>query len=129
MMSVRTRRWIVPLIMLVGGGAITLGSAVGGDSAGDLAALAGITVAASVAYVLIGLTDSDFGALLASSADERQANLNIQATAFAGGVMAVAIIIGAVVELALGHNGQPWVLLGAGYGVAYLAALAILRRR
>ena len=129
MMSVRTRRWIVPLIMLVGGGAITLGSAVGGDSAGDIGALAAITVVASVGYVLIGSTDTDFGTLMASSPDERQATLNVQAAALAGGVMVVVIIVGAVVELAFGHTGQPWVLLGAGYGVAYLAALALLRRR
>lgn len=127
--SVRRRRLMVPMTMFVGGGAITASSAIGGASAGPVAGLAAMTVFATLGYLVIGFGKTDFGALVGGSPDERQAILNVRAAALAGGIMTVVLLIGTVVELALGHSGQPWISLAAGAGVAYFAAFLVLRHR
>ena len=40
--------------------------------------------------------------------------------------MAVVLLLGAVVTLAQGHSGQPWVDLAAAYGVSYVVFLFTL---
>ena len=127
--SVRRRRLIVPMTAFIGCGAITAAAAIGGAPAGAIAALAAITVIATMGFLFIGFRRTDLGALAASSPDERQAMLDVRAAAFAGLSLAVALLIGAVVELALGHSGQPWISLAAGEGIAYLAAFVVLRNR
>jgi hypothetical protein len=63
------------------------------------------------------------------SRDERWQAIDVAATALAGSVL-VAVIIGAwLVELAKGEDGQPYSQLGAVGGVAYVLAVAFLRRR
>jgi hypothetical protein len=44
-------------------------------------------------------------------------------------VVIAAVIVGFVVELAHGHDGNPYSWLGALGGVAYLAALVAMRIR
>lgn len=127
--SLRRRRLIVPITAFVGCGAITAGSAIGGAPAGAVAGEAAITVIATLGFLFMGFSKTDFGALAASSPDERQDTLNIRAAALAGGAMAVVLLVGGVVELAFGHSGQPWISLAAGEGVAYLVALVVLRNR
>ena len=43
--------------------------------------------------------------------------------------MITAIIVAFVVEVARGHDGNPYAWLGAVAGLAYLAAVAVLRMR
>jgi hypothetical protein len=49
--------------------------------------------------------------------------------AFAGIVVIIAIIVGFIVELAHGRNGNPYSWLGALGGVAYQAAILAMRLR
>ena len=58
----------------------------------------------------------------------------LEATAYAGGALIVAVLVGFVVELARGQDGLPYdglpnSALGAFAGVAYLVALVVLRLR
>jgi hypothetical protein len=61
--------------------------------------------------------------------DERIATIDLKATAFAGSVIIVAILISFVVELAQGQDGAPYSWLGALGGIAYVAAVITLRLR
>jgi hypothetical protein len=61
--------------------------------------------------------------------DERFAGMDLRATAAAGQVLILAVIIGALVELARGHSGVPYIWLGALAGLAYLVSVAIDRVR
>jgi presenilin-like A22 family membrane protease len=54
---------------------------------------------------------------------------NTRATALAGVVVIAAVIVMCVWEWGHGRDGTPYVQLGAIAGVAYLAALALLRLR
>ena len=60
---------------------------------------------------------------------ERFRAIDIHATAIAGLVLIAAVIAGFLVEMARGHDGQPFTWLGALAGVAYLVAVAVLRFR
>jgi hypothetical protein len=61
--------------------------------------------------------------------DERFALIDLRATAFAGHVIILAVIVGWLVELARGHDGATFGLLGALGGVAYLLAVVVQRVR
>jgi len=127
--AVRKRRLIVPATAFIGCGAITAGSALGGAPTGPVAAMAAITVISTVGFLAVGFSKTDFGALAGGAADERQVTLSLRAAAFAGISMAIVLLVGTVVELALGRSGQPWVSLAATEGVVYLAAFVVLRNR
>ncbi len=59
--------------------------------------------------------------------DERFQRIDIHATAFAGTVVIAAVIVGFLVELAHGRDGNPFTWLGALGGIAYLAAIVVMR--
>jgi len=61
--------------------------------------------------------------------DERWAMIDMRATALAGVVVITAIIVGFLVEVAHGNDGNPYTWLGALAGLAYLAGLIIGRWR
>ena len=61
--------------------------------------------------------------------DEYWSRLDIHATALAGSVL-IGVVIGMCLwEWGHGRDGSPYVQLGAIAGVAYIAALALLRLR
>ncbi len=55
--------------------------------------------------------------------------IDLKATAIAGFVVILAVIVGFLVEVAKGHSGNPFMWLGAIAGLAYMAAIAVLRWR
>jgi hypothetical protein len=59
--------------------------------------------------------------------DERFRTIDIHATAIAGLAGISAILIASIVELARGHNPDPYGWLAAIAGIAYLAAIVIFR--
>ena len=61
--------------------------------------------------------------------DERWARIDLAATALSGLAVITAIIVACAWEWAHGRDGTPFVQLGAIAGVAYIAALAVLRAR
>jgi hypothetical protein len=59
--------------------------------------------------------------------DERLRGIDLRATAATGQVLILAVIIGALVELARGHSGLPYIWLGALAGVTYVVSVIIDR--
>lgn len=125
----RTRRRLkVPAIMLVGGGAITAAAAAGGASAALIGAEGGLTLAFTVLFWWVGRRAGDFGALFGGRPDERQAAVDLRATAAAGVGLATFCVGAAIVSLARGGSGNPWAAMDAIFAVIYVAALVIFRR-
>ena len=126
----RKRWWVTPVAMLVGGGALTAAATVGGGKQAMSAFISGlvITLVATGAFVAIGRTRGDLGALVASAPDERQWGIDLKATAATGLTMALILIVGSIVTLAQGRDGQPWVGLAAAFGIVYVVFLLMFRR-
>lgn len=120
-------RWTLPVVSLVLGAAILAAQAAGGDLGGGLVSFA-IMVALGVLFLAGGRWDA-VRQLRADTRDERGARIDLHATAFAGMVVIAAVIVGFLIELARGGDGSPYAQIGALGGVAYIAALIVLRRR
>jgi hypothetical protein len=74
--------------------------------------------------LLFGGRSETIRGLCGDGRDERFQRIDIHATAFAGTVVITAIIVGFVVELAHGRDGDPYTWLGALGGVAYLGRVS-----
>jgi hypothetical protein len=115
-------------VLVVGGGAISLGAWLGGQRGLAMALAAFSVVAGVVAYVWAG-GRGDAAALMRLAGDERQRSLDVRATAAAGLAMACFAVGGTVVDLAGGGSGMPWALICAVGGAAYALSLAVFRGR
>ncbi|MCK9877492.1 hypothetical protein MXD61_15115 [Frankia sp. AgPm24] len=124
----RLGRLATTAVLLLGGGAITLGAWLGGDR--DLALVLAVfyVVIGVVAFVVAG-GRSDVAALLRVAGDERQRSLDLRATALSALAMETFCVGGLVVDLARGGSGYPWALVCAVGGVSYAIALAVVRTR
>lgn len=120
-------RWFVPLFAVFLGGLVFAAQAIGGHPGAGLASFGILT--ATGALVLFGGRSETIRGLRGDMRDERFQRIDIHATAFAGTVVIFAIIAGFLVELARGHNGNPFTWLAAIAGVAYLAAVITMRLR
>ena len=120
-------RWFLPVFALVLGLAIGGAQWKGGDLQTGLSSLA-LFVAVAAVFVLGGRSET-IRMIRGDGRDERWARIDLAATALSGLTVIVAVIIGAIWEWAHGRDGTPFVQLGALGGVAYIAALAILRKR
>jgi hypothetical protein len=81
------------------------------------------------AVVLLGGRSETIRGLRGDGRDERFRQLDIHATALAGLAVIVAVVVAFLVEVARGHDGQPYAWLGAVGGIAYVAAVVALRLR
>jgi hypothetical protein len=125
-MRTRQPRLRVPAVMAVGGSAIALASLVGsGWAAALLVEL--FTVAATIGYYVLGGRDTDLGAVFGSRPDERQATIEMRATALAGNVMCIVAVGGFVIATALGSATWPFALFGVVGAAAFLAGSVIYR--
>jgi len=61
--------------------------------------------------------------------DERFAQIDLRATAVAGLVLIIVLIVAWLVEIAQGHSGSPYYWLCASGGLAYALAVAFFRWR
>jgi hypothetical protein len=120
-------RWFMPLFAVALGLIVFGAQAVGGHPGPGLVSL-GIMSAMGAVFLFGGRSETIRG-LRGDMRDERFQRIDIHATAFAGTVVIVAIIAAFLVELARGHDGNPFTWLGAIAGVAYLAAVITMRIR
>ncbi len=127
--SVRSRVvfWSTPAIGTACGVAYLVASWRGGHPWAGAAMLvfmvavsAGAVLAARWSETVAGLMDRQ---------DERLVGIDLHATAATGIVLVLAVIVGALVELARGRSGTPYTWLGALGGVAYVGAVLVGRRR
>ena len=78
---------------------------------------------------LLGGRSETIRALRGDGADERFAQIDLRATAYAGLALTVAIIGGFVYELAMGRDGLHYAWLGAVGGLSYVLSIIYLRLR
>jgi hypothetical protein len=124
----RRSRWLMPGFALVLGAVFLVAQWIGGDLAGGVISFAIMAAFAVILVVLEGRSDV-VAIMRRPGRDERARNIDLAATAFAGGVV-ITVIIGAVmVQLARGEDPSPYAQLGAVGGLAYLVALVGMQRR
>lgn len=119
--------WTVPAICVVGGLAYLVSAWAGGRPMLGVSLLA-IMLAVGAAIAYAGRRSETVRGLL-DRRDERIAAIDLKATAVSGTVMVVAVLIGAVAELARGHSGAPFTWLAAIGGVAYAVSVVVGRVR
>jgi hypothetical protein len=120
-------KWTIPAFSVVMGLVLLGANIVGHQPVLGLWSL-GIMLLFGAAVLLGGRSETIRG-LRGDGRDERFAMLDLQATAMAGLVLIVAVIVAFIVEVAQGHSGEPYDWLGAVGGLAYLAAVIVLRVR
>ena len=126
-MQMTRSKWFLPCSARALGFVMFGAQWIGGNPGSGLVSL-GI-MAASGALVLFGGRSETVRGLRDDGRDERFRMIDIHATALAGLTVITAIIVAFVVELARGHDGNPYGRLGAVAGIAYLSAVAFLRLR
>jgi hypothetical protein len=92
--------------------------------AGDVGyALFSIALFAAVAVAIAaGGRSETIRGLRGDGADERFRAIDLNATAFAGSVVIVVVVVTLVVQIARGHDGNPYTWLAAVGGAAYIGA-------
>lgn len=121
-------RWYLPGVAVAIGAAYLFAQGAGGDWAGGAISF-GIMAALALVF-LFGARWDAIRQLRADTQDERGAAIDLRATAFAGMAVILAVIVAFMIELARGGaDAGPYALIGAIGGVAYGAALVVLRRR
>jgi hypothetical protein len=120
-------KWFLPLFAGALGIVMLAALWIGDDPVGGVIALA-IMVGFGGAVLLGGRSETVRG-LRGDGRDERFRQIDVVATAIAGTVTIGAIIVAFLVEVARGHDGSPYTWLGAVAGLAYLAAVVVLRLR
>jgi hypothetical protein len=120
-------RYFMPLFSLFLGALVLGAFAIGGDVTNGLFAIP-LFVGIAAVFFFARRSETIQG-LGGPGRDERWALIDLTATAAAGAVL-IAVVIGCwLVEIAKGHDGNPYGLLGAVAGLAYIVAVAILRTR
>jgi hypothetical protein len=120
-------RWFVPLFALALGALMFAAIAIGGHPGAGLASF-GVMAFAGAIFLFGGRSETIRG-LRGDARDERFQRIDIHATAFAGTAVILAIIVGFLVEVAHGRSGDPYTWLGAIAGMAYIAAVIVMRLR
>ena len=120
-------RWFTPLICVAAGIVMFAVSWLGGQFAGGLISFAILAAFGLVILLLTGRSETVRG--LTVGRDERFAQLDLRATAVAGLVVLLTLIVAWLVAIARGHNGSPYGWLLAIGGLAYLIAFAFFRWR
>jgi hypothetical protein len=120
-------KWFLPSFSLVLGLVILAVTWLGGHPAVGVGSLVGLT-AFGLFFLLAGRSETVRG-LRGDGRDERFAQIDLQATAVAGSVLLVALIVAWLVAIARGQSGNPYGWLLAVGGLAYLLAVAWFRWR
>ena len=119
--------WFMPVFCLVLG-ALTAGALeLGGQRSSAVFSL--ILFAVIAAVLVFGGRSETVRQFRGDGRDERWARIDLAATALSGLVLIVVIIAACFYEWANGRDGSPYTQLGAVGGVAYIAAVGILRWR
>ena len=125
--AIARSKWLTPLTCLGLGVVVFAVFWLGGDFGGGLISLAILAAFGLVLLLLTGRSETVRG--LTTGRDERFAQLDLRATAVAGLVVLLTLIVAWLVAIAHGHNGNPYGWLLAIGGLAYLLALALFRWR
>jgi hypothetical protein len=120
-------RWFMLAFSVALGGVVLLASWLGGSLASGLIGLAVLT--GFGLFISLASGSETIRGLRGDGRDERFALMDLRATAIVGQVLIIAVIVGFLVEIARGHNGNPYGWLGALGGLSYALAVAYFRWR
>ena len=126
-MQITKSKWFLPLFAVALGLLTFVAQWIGGNPRSGLVSFA-ILAGAGLVLLLGGRSETIRG-LRGDGRDERFREIDIHATALAGIAVITALIIAFLVELARGHNGNPYSWLGAIGGITYIAAIITFRFR
>lgn len=126
-MKMTRTKWFLPAFCVALGGAVLVAQWIGGNLHGGLVSLALLTGFGLV--ILVGGRSETVRGLRGDGRDERFRMIDIHATALAGIVLIVTLIVVWLIELGRGHDGSPYGELMAVGGLAYIAAIALMRWR
>ena len=118
-------KWFMPLFCLGLGVVVLVASWLGGSLSAGVYGLVVLAVFGLALLLLTGRSETLRG--LTIGRDERFAQIDLRATAVAGLVLIITVIVAWLVEIARGHNGNPYGWLGAVAGLAYVLAVAFFR--
>ena len=121
-------RWFMPSFALFLG-LVMLGAFWIGDNLGQGLFSFGVMAFVAALFYFGARRSETLAGLGGPARDERWEKIDVHATALAGLVVIVVIIGAWLVEVAEGKDGSPYAQLGAVGGVAYVAAVALLRWR
>ncbi len=124
---VATMSWAVPGVAAVIGLGYLVAGVVGDDLGFGVFGL--LLMVGFAAALMLVRRKSETVAGLMDRRDERMRSIDNDATLFAGAVLIVAVIAGFIIEVARGHDGSPYYVLGAIAGIAYVGAVIVLRLR
>ena len=125
--AITCSRWLLPLFSLGLGIVVFVVSWVGGQFGAGLGSLAILAAFGLLILLLTGRSETVRGLTVAR--DERFAQIDQRATAVAGLVVLVTLIVAWLVATARGQNGHPYDWLLATSGLSYLLAIAFFRWR
>jgi hypothetical protein len=120
-------KWFMPLFCLGLGVVVFAASWLGGQPGAGLFSLA-LMAALGLAFLLV-TPRSETVRGLTTGRDERFAQIDLKATAVAGLVLIIALIVAWLVQVAQGRNGSPYTWLAAIGGLSYILAVAFFRWR
>ncbi len=121
-------RWFIPASCAFFAALIFIAFVIGGNPGDGAISAAALLVLGAVFYFGARRSETLAG-LGGPGRDERWQHIDVHATALTGGVLILVIIGAWLVEIAKGHDGNPYGLLGAVGGLTYIVAVVILRRR
>ena len=127
MTAMTKTKWFLPTFCVFLGLLVLAAQWIGGDAKGGLISFALLAVFGLL--ILAGGRSETVRGLRGDGRDERFRMIDMHATAFAGLVLITVLIVAWLVELARGHDGNPFGQLMAVGGLAYLAAIAFMRLR
>ena len=121
-------RWFLPATCVFFAAVIFAAFAIGGD-VGSGAYSAAVLLFVGAVFYFGARRSETLAGLGGPGRDERWERIDIHATALSGMVLVLVIIGAWLLEIAKGHDGNPYGLLGAVGGLTYIVAVVILRRR
>ena len=108
--AIARSRWFLPLFSLGLGGVMLLASWLGGQLIVGVYGLVVLAVFGLLVLLLTGRSETIRG--LTVGRDERFAQIDLRATAVAGLVLNITVIVAWLVDIARGHSGSPYGWLG-----------------
>jgi hypothetical protein len=123
-----TSRWRVPALCALGA-CVYLGIFLARGEPVAALATSGIMIVYGV-ILLLARGRSDVAAVLSEyRTDERRQQINLRAALLSVNVSALAVVTGALAELATGHGLGAWGIMSAVIGVSYLVGVVFYSRR
>ena len=124
---IHRRRWWMPACFIAIG-LVLLAAYWAGDRLGTGVGALGVMTAVAAVF-FFGTRSETLQALGGAGRDERWTIIDLRATTFAGLTVMTATLGAWVYEIAQGEDGSPYGMLCTVFGVAYVAAVAVLQIR